>query len=216
MSLTQRELEALGRDDPLWPGQLATTLALALLFALPRSLTLGPNWLLPGAVFLMLAGLVVAAHTGRGVERRREVAIGLALFAVAASLVALGLLVDSLLNASKASANDLLLGGVLIWTTNVLLFAVVYWELDRGGPLNATPDRMRVDFLFAQMGDERFSHWTPTFGDYLYLSLTNQTAFSPTDTLPLTKQAKFLMGVQSVAAIATVGVIVAHAVNVLA
>jgi hypothetical protein len=108
---------------------------------------------------------------------------------------------------------------VIIWATNLLLFAVVYWELDRGGPRRPTAQRtpMVPDFLFPQMTDDRYASdgWSPGFVDYLYVSLTNQTAFSPTDTMPLTPRVKALMGVQGVAALVTTGVIVARAVNLL-
>jgi hypothetical protein len=102
--------------------------------------------------------------------------------------------------------------------TNVLIFALWYWELDRGGPVLRALDRgKRPDFLFPQMADDRWAPpgWMPGFVDYLYVSLTNATAFSPTDTMPLTAMAKMLMGVQAVASLVTVGLVVARAVNIL-
>jgi uncharacterized membrane protein len=214
-----RIAEELGRDDPLWPGQLATFAALLLYLALPVALTIGPRWPLPAAEVAVLAALVIATRGGREAKRRREIAIGLVLVAEIASLVALGLLANYLLEGGRARGADLIGGGIIIWTTNLLLFAVLYWELDRGGPRRPAVSRAPVapDLLFPQMTDDRYAapSWKPGFGDYLYVSLTNQTAFSPTDTMPLTPRIKALMGVQGVAALITTGVIVARAVNIL-
>jgi uncharacterized membrane protein len=212
-------VEDLRRDDPLWPGQLATLTALLLYLALPARLTIGPSWPLPAVEAAVLVALVVATHGRREATRRREIAIGLVLLAALASLVALGLLIDHLLAGGHPRGTDLISGGVLIWSTNLLVFAVLYWELDRGGPVRAAANRVPVapDFLFPQMNDDRYATagWKPGFGDYFYVSLTNQTAFSPTDTMPLTPRVKVLMGMQAVAAFVTTGVVVAHAVNIL-
>jgi hypothetical protein len=225
--LTERELgrrglhaaEDLRRDDPLWPGQLAIVAALALYLALPPRLTIGPSWPLPAAEAILLAALVIARRTGRGAGWRRELAIALVLVATVANLVALGFLAHYVIAGGHARGTDLIGGGLIIWSTNLLLFTVLYWELDRGGPLRPAHERMppAPDFLFPQMTDDRYAApgWKPGFGDYFYVSLTNQTAFSPTDTMPLTLRVKLLMGIQGVAALMTIGVIVARAVNVL-
>jgi hypothetical protein len=209
----------LRRDDPLWPGQLATFAALLLYLALPTALKIGPGWPLPLAASALLATLIVAARSGREAKRSREIAIGLVLVAALANLVSLGLLAHYLLTGGHARGADLLDGGVLIWCTSLLLFAVLFWELDRGGPQRTRAESALVmpDLLFPQMTDDRFAApaWKPGFGDYLYVSLTNQTAFSPTDTMPLTLRVKALMGVQGTAALITTGVIVARAVNIL-
>jgi uncharacterized membrane protein len=214
-----RTAEDLGRDDPLWPGQLATLIAIALYLALPARLSIGPGWPVPAAEAVVLVALVVAAPGGRAARRRRDAAVGLLLVATLVNVVSLGLLTHYLLVGGKARGSDLLDGGVIIWATNLLLFAVLYWELDRGGPLRAAAARTPVapDLLFPQMTDERYAPpaWKPRFGDYLYVSVTNQTAFSPTDTMPLTLRVKGLMAVQGVAALVTTGVIVARAVNLL-
>ena len=215
-----RAVEDLGRDDPLWPGQLATLAALLLYLALPAQLTVGPGWPLPVSELAVLAALFVATHGGRQARRRRAIAIALVLVAALANLVALGRLSDYLVRGGTVGGPDLIGGGALIWVTNVLLFAVLNWELDRGGPVpSSAGDRPPAapDFLFPQMSDDRFAPpgWKPGFGDYLYVSLTNQTAFSPTDTMPLTLRVKVLMGIQGVAALITTGVIIARAVNAL-
>jgi uncharacterized membrane protein len=121
-------------------------------------------------------------------------------------------------NGALDSAGPLLRIGGGIWLTNVIVFALWYWELDRGGPVaRACGTRSHTDFLFAQMTAPEFvdKDWEPAFIDYLYLSFTNATAFSPTDTLPLSRWAKLTMMFQSAVSLATVALVVARAVNVL-
>jgi hypothetical protein len=222
--LAEREISAakeLGRDDPLWPGQLGILAVLVLYLLLPQKLTVGPNWILPAAELVLLAALVAAALRGpRTLKRRRAFAISVLLVATVANLVAVGLLTHYLITGGRARGADLINGGTVIWCTNLVLFAVWYWELDRGGPAAPRDEQRPVlpDFLFPQMSDERYApdDWKPQFRDYLYTSLTNQTAFSPTDAMPLTPRIKLLMSIQSVASLITVGIIVARAVNILA
>jgi uncharacterized membrane protein len=209
----------LERADPLWPGQLATIVSLGLYLALPVGLTIGPNWPVPVAELALLVALVAATRAGRTAGRRRELALALVLVAVVANLTALGLLARFVVTGGQETGSNLIGGGVLIWLTNWLLFAVLYWELDRGGPVRpaSTAAPVAPDLLFPTMTDPRFAPrgWKPRFVDYLYVSLTNQTAFSPTDTMPLTTRVKLLMGVQGVAGLVTLGVVVARAVNIL-
>jgi uncharacterized membrane protein len=133
-------------------------------------------------------------------------------------LASLWLLVHYLVKGGQAGGHQLISAGVLLWVDNVLLFAIWYWLLDREGPLPHEDADVRPDFLFPDMTDEGrklYPDWSPNFFDYLFLSLTNASAFSPTDTLPLTRLARFTMGVQSVASLVTVGVVLARAVNIL-
>ena len=104
-----------------------------------------------------------------------------------------------------------------IWLTNVIVFGLWYWELDRGGPATRQQASHRQpDFLFPQMSTPGSAPgWTPAFVDYLYTSFTNATAFSPTDTMPLTVWAKLLFMVQSLASLVTVAVVISRAVNIL-
>ena len=111
-----------------------------------------------------------------------------------------------------------MLAGVEIWITNVLLFTVWYWELDRGGPLARRLEVLRApDFLFPQMTEGLLGgiDWRAGYIDYLYTSFTNATAFSPTDTMPLTPVAKLLMLGQSMASLITLGMVFARAINIL-
>ena len=218
--LAQRGIHAaedLERGDPLWPGQLATLAALVLYWLLPPKLTPGPAWPLPATEIVLLGALAAVARREGPVRRRREVAIFIVMVAILANLVALGLLTHYLLAGGDAKGADLIDGGVSIWATNLLLFSVLYWELDRGGPLATAARATMPDFLFPQMSDRKYAApgWKPGFGDYLYVSLTNQSAFSPTDTMPLTLRVKIVMGIQGTAGLVTVGIIVARAVNIL-
>jgi uncharacterized membrane protein len=134
-----------------------------------------------------------------------------------ANFIALGELLSALLNHHTAGGQSLIYASVPIWLTNVIVFGLWYWEMDRGGPaVRLRADHRQPDFLFPQMATPRSAPgWTPKFLDYLYTSFTNATAFSPTDTMPLTAAAKFLMMLQSLASLLTVALVVSRAVNIL-
>jgi uncharacterized membrane protein len=194
--------------------------AIGLQLLLPERLTIGPTWLLPALEGALLVGLFMATPHQLEYEhpRRRRVALGLTAFVSAANIFSLGALTHYLLHHSTPNARELIVAGVLIWLTNFLIFALWYWELDRGGPgKRAAGHDQAPDFLFPQMTDDRIEplEWRPQFIDYLYVSLTNATAFSPTDTMPLTPMAKSIMGVQAVVSLVTLGLIVSRAVNIL-
>lgn len=217
--LTQAERQVLAAD-PFWPAQIAVFAALVLYIALPDKLTLGPDWLLPAAEGLLLAGLVWASPRRRRPRPRpwrRHLALGLSAFVVAANSVALGLLIHFVVKGGKAGGYELVLSGAEIWATAVLIFAVVFWELDGSGPMmrahrgNTPP----WSFSFPQWVDVGWKDWRPMFVDYLYLSFTNCTAFSPTDTMPLRPSIKLLMMLQGISALITIGVIVSRAISLL-
>jgi hypothetical protein len=188
---------------------------------LPARLTIGPTWLLPSVEGLLLLGLAMASpHPQiRHSPLRRYVAISLIALVSAVNLYSLALLSHYLLHGHVNSGRELVFSGIALWGTNVLLFGLWYYELDRGGPLSRAFDgEAYPDFLFVQMSDgAQFAQpgWKPRLVDYLYTSFTNATAFSPTDTMPLSPVAKWLMSVQSLAALATVGLVIARAVNIL-
>jgi len=128
------------------------------------------------------------------------------------------LLINHLVTGNTNDPNRLLLSGGTIWLTNIIIFSLWFWDLDRGGPgARSEAVNQHPDFMFPQMGDPDYApeHWHPNFFDYLYTSFTNACAFSPTDVLPLTRWAKMLMLVQSLTSLLTVGLIIARAVNIL-
>jgi len=208
------------RGDPYWPAQLTVAVVVGLNLALPERVTVLAPWIVPSVAGILLVTLIVIAPARAAEQLRRVRRFALVLIGLVslADVVSLGRLVRYLIDGGVADAHQLILAGVVLWATNVLLFAVWYWEMDRGGPVTrfqrpeATPD-----FMFAQMENPQFAHpgWRPGFVDYLYLSLTNATAFSPTDTLPLTQTAKGVMAMQSISALLTIALVVARAVNIL-
>jgi uncharacterized membrane protein len=187
----------------------------------PDALSFGPRWLWPAIALPLLATLVAANPSRLGRESRdlREVSLGVVLVLLAANATALALLMHQLLSVDNPLAGrTLLLSAVGIWARNVLAFGIWYWEIDRGGPIRrCTEDHGPPDFLFPQMQAPAVAAgtWSPTFIDYLYVSLTNSTAFSPTDTMPLTTRVKLMMGAQALVSLATVAVVGARAVNIL-
>ncbi len=211
----------IGRHDPVWAPQLVVAAAIALDLALPDQLTIGPFWLLPGVESLLLFGLVGASPHPRLRHSllRRRIALILIGLVSAVNVYSLILLVHYLLQGHKASGRALIFSGVALWVTNVLLFGLWYWELDRGGPLARARRAATIpDFLFPNMTDEVqriMPNWMPGLIDYIYVSLTNSAAFSPTDTMPLTATAKLLMGGQALVSMLIVVLVVARAVNIL-
>jgi uncharacterized membrane protein len=211
--------QALERHDPFWAPQLVVAGAIALDLSLPEKLTLGPSWLLPSFEALLLVGLLVASPNPRMRHSplRRRFAMGLIGLVSLVNSISLVLLCHYLLRGGKAGGHALILAGLVLWVTNVLLFGLWYWELDGGGPLDRAQASSLPDFLFPQMTDPRWApaDWKATLIDYLYVSFTNASAFSPTDTMPLTHAAKWLMTGQSLTALVTIGLVVARAVNIL-
>jgi uncharacterized membrane protein len=208
------------RAEPFWPAQATVVAAIALQLLLPKRLTAGPTWLLPALEAALLIGLSIA--TPRQLERehktRRRIALGVTALVSAANITSLALLTHYLLHHGSPNGRELVISGMLIWLTNVLIFGLWYWEADRGGPgQRAAGHDGTPDFLFPQMSDDRIEpvDWRPQFFDYLYVSLTNAAAFSPTDTMPLSAAAKGMMGVQSLVSLVTIGLIVSRAVNIL-
>jgi uncharacterized membrane protein len=161
-----------------------------------------PNRLTPESTDLRLLALAVIAVVG---------------LVNTASLV---LLIRTLVHGGFSDGATLLGSAAAVWLTNVVVFGLLYWELDRGGPLGrvgARPAPAYPDLQFPQDSAPAGAppDWRPAFVDYLFVSLTSSTAFSPTDTMPLSRRAKLLMGTQALVSLLTVGLVAARAVNVL-
>jgi hypothetical protein len=207
--------------EPRGMSIVAIVLVAGAQFALPTRLAARPRYVI-FAVELALLAVLVLMNPGRiergdPLLRRLSLTLTAVLFAVnvwsGTALVA-----DLVTGHSSNSASTLLSSGGTIYLVNVIVFGLWYWELDRGGPV-ARGQGLRAypDFLFPQMtaGDLVDPNWEPTYLDYLYLSFTNVTAFSPTDTMPLTRWAKVLMMAQAALSVVLVGLVIARAVNVL-
>ena len=203
-----------------WPAAIAILAAVALQLSLPGHLAPRPRFLLPGIELLLFVFLVIGnpVRFSRDWKVLRYAAISLVAVASVATAWSAVLLVQRLVTDDKIRPLDLLLWGGAIWLTNVIVFALWFWEMDRGGPVSrACADNVHPDILFTPMTVPEMVHrdWEPGFVDYLYLSFTNATAFSPTDTLPLSRWAKLTMMAESAVSLLTVVLIVARAVNVL-
>ena len=179
-----------------------------------------PTWLLPTIGILLGVGLSVAHphRITRHSPQLRIVSIMLIAVLTLANAGSAARLINALLHGRGENATKLLLTGGAIWLTNVIVFGMWYWNLDRGGPAaRAQALKSYPDFLFPQMTTPDISppDWQPQFFDYLYLSFTNAAAFSPTDVLPLARWAKMTMMLQSVVSLGTVVLVIARAVNIL-
>jgi hypothetical protein len=213
------------------PPAAAVVVAIVIYALLPSSLLFTNRLITPVAEGLLLVALLLTNPRRMTRETRwsRWASIALAGVVILTNLGSLGILV-SLLSAKDASGNHLLVGAMQIWTTNVIGFGLLYWELDRGGPvLRRSVARSKMpdaDWRFSQdenddavievsRASSESGDWIPNFVDYLYVSLTNSSAFSPTDTMPLTSRAKMLMGIQATGALLVSLVVVAFAVGAL-
>jgi hypothetical protein len=200
---------------------LAIVAAILLQAFLPDRLTLRPSWLLPGleGVLLIAVTFFYPLRMDRPHLIGRLASIGLTAVITAGNATSAALLIVAILDGGGTNDPSVLLGsGASIYVTNIVAFALWYWELDSGGPvLRAEAVKPHPDFLFPQMTAPGLAdpNWEPQFVDYLYVSFTNATAFSPTDTMPLARWAKMMMAVQSAIALAAVALVVARAVNIL-
>ncbi len=210
-----------GAPESTWPARITVIAAIALQLSLPDRLAVGTHFLLPALEAVLVVGLVLATPRtleGRHAIRRR-LTIGLVAVVSFANAISLYLLAHNLLHHKiPENGHELIVAGLLIWLTNFMIFGLWYWEIDRGGPgQRAGGEDGPPDFLFPQMSDDAIepANWRPMFVDYLYVSLTNAAAFSPTDTMPLSHMAKMVMGLQSIISIVTIGLIISRAVNIL-
>jgi len=178
-------------------------------------------WLLLGFPAFLLTIDVSPSFGGRGLVRSRRAALLLLGLLVLGDFSALAILVAGLVTMSTQDlgGGELLLTAFAIWSTDVIVFALLFWELDGGGPVARTraPARARPDFQFPQDENPQLApkDWSPQVWDYAYLSLTNAIAFSPTDAMPLSLRAKATMGLESAISAVTVLLVAARAVNVL-
>jgi uncharacterized membrane protein len=218
------------RAEARWPA-FASLIVMLVLYALTPA-EFVPRLVLIGIAVLMFIPLIVLNphRLTRETSWSRWLSISLGLVLVLGNLVDMGSLIFDLVSGSTLGYL-ILLTALQVWVANIVAFAIVYWEMDRGGPVSrGTQPREKLgrpDFKFVQDDNadsvteirnqsSEIADWRPGFIDYLYLSLTNMTAFSPTDTMPLSSRAKMLMGLQSVCGFILLALVIARSVNILA
>jgi len=215
-----------------YPAGVAILAAIALYALLPSTLFVGPRFLVPILEIVLFVPLLIGNPRRMTRESKvlRGTAITLILVIAAANTTALALLVDELVNGSPKTGSLLLLGAAQVWLTNIIVFALAFWEIDRGGPVVRTrvrrSDLPPADFRFPQDEDHDAidevaarsaarSDWSPGYLDYFYVSITNSSAFSPTDTMPLSHRAKMLMATESVSALMLSVIVIARGVSLI-
>jgi len=220
------------RGEARLPAALAVLFAIALYALLPETLLVLPRLVIPILGVLLLVALVVINPKRLTRQTRLSRIVSLALVGLIglANAVSLVLLLRALLASEVQDGRSLLIAALQVWLTNVIVFGLAFWELDRGGPVARTQqprDQLPpADFRFSQdenddtvsevaRGSSKRSGWVPALHDYLYVSLTNSTAFSPTDTMPLTGRAKLLMGVECTSALIVSVLVIARGVGIL-
>jgi hypothetical protein len=210
------------KGEPRWPAALGIVFLIVLPLLVPERLTLGPSWVLSAAEAALLVAIIVS-DPGRIDNRSRfmrRLSLGLLGLFVLGDVAMTTLLVVDLVNGAPElnEAVPLLATGSLVWINNNVLFGLLHWELDGGGPAErAFSPRQYPDFAFPEhMTPEiRPPDWRPVFLDYLYLGLTNSLAFSPTDVMPRAHWAKAAMAMQSLLSLAVLSLVIARAVNIL-
>jgi hypothetical protein len=191
--------------------------AIGVLYALlPAKVSIGPSWLLLAVEGVFLLPLMLAMVTRRGVSPVTLRVGSMILLGIVTLTLVVG--IGHLISTLKSDVNGvaLIYTGLLLYSFNVLVSALWYWEIDGGGPeQRRQSDHQAVDFLFPQQVGGNDGNWAPHFFDYLYVAFTGATAFSPTDTMPLTHRAKFLMMVEAILALIVISFVVSRAINII-
>jgi hypothetical protein len=235
MQKAHQHLPARARD--FWLARGAVLVIVALQLGIVNDLTPGPRWLGPLFELALLVPLsVTTARTlkaarsasstlqwevvGRGRRQLRVLAVTLTGLCTLINFASLAALTGAILGGHAATGKTLLLDALNIWMTNVVVFALWFWAVDRNGPAARGISREnKSDFMFTQQmtaHGAQFKNWSPGFIDYLFLAYTTATAFSPCDTFPLTVRAKLLMMAESAISLITIVLVASRAVNILA
>lgn len=208
--------------EPRWPVALTILVVLVLVTVLPDRVRLVPGWvpfLISTLIFAAIALVPLTGGSARSLRIERWVLLLFYLIVSAGTVASLAYLTHEIINHSnELDGLQLLTSSIAVWVDNVLMFSLLYWQVDRGGPEGRLkPTTPRRDWAFPQddIAAAELAHWHPTFVDYLFLAYTTATAFSPTDALPLTPRAKLLMMLESSISLATILVVVSRAINIL-
>jgi hypothetical protein len=207
------------KTEPRWPAIIALLAVGGVYTALPSFLILGPPWLLLAVVGFLLIPTVIALRTGHH-QLNRFLGFVVSAIITLALVLSLVLLIEALPGRAEA-APALLRSAGSLWITNILVFALWYWRLDAGGPLQRDRRGAHTEgsFLFPQMtqysktAGER--HWTPKFIDYLFIAFNTSTAFSPSDTPVLSRWAKVLTMLQAMISLIIVALLASRAIGIL-
>ncbi len=205
--------------EPHWPASVALLVCAGLYFVLPNRLVVGPRWLLP--VLIVLPLIPLSARKNRHANEAHWVRV-LTLTLIAAitlaNVISMGLLVHHLLRSNVTAGRSLIYSAIAVWITNVIVYGLWFWEIDRGGPhRRSTGEMIYPDIQFPQMENPKLApdNWRPRFTDYLYTSFANGTSFAPADAMPLSLQAKSLFVAESMVSLVTIAIVAARAVNIL-
>jgi len=200
-----------------WPATIAVLLVGGLYLLISDRYSVGPPWLVLAFGVALIIPFWLARHGGRP-DLAHRLAIGVNGLLTLAVVASAALLVVRLTQ-GKTQSLELLRDAALIWVANIVTFALWYWSIDGGGPAKRHPGRhASTDFAFPQMqqnDDEVVEGWSPTFLDYLFLAFNTATAFSPTDTMVLSRPAKVLLMAQSTISLTVVAVLAARAINTI-
>jgi hypothetical protein len=201
---------------PHWNAILGLV-AIGVLYAfLPTKVSIGPSWTLLAVEVVFLLPFVLATVTRRRVSPVRLRVGSIILLVIVTLTLAVG--IGHLILTLKRDVNGigLIYSGLLLYGCNVLMFGLWYWEIDGGGPeQRRQSDHEAVDFLFPQQVGSNNGNWAPQFFDYLYVAFTGATAFSPTDTLPMSHRAKLLMMLEAILALIIISFVVSRAINLI-
>jgi hypothetical protein len=207
--------------DPIWQLQIGVIAIMVLQYLTDSSFLPYDKFIIIGLEAVVLCALAVVTSDGyHQVSRARRVLVMALITLVAViNIFSLIFLVEALLfgNMNNVDGHDLLLNGMTIYVTNIFMFALLYWEMDGGGPDHRVVSERQRDFLFPQIIHKEITNpnWLPGFMDYLYLSTTNVTNFASADTIPISHRAKLLMMIQALVSVVAVVLVAARAIGVL-
>ena len=221
--MTMKEPAQAPRLEPRWPVVLAILAMIGLLALLPGRIRLFPIWfpyVIGIAVIVPMAAVGLTAAKARWLRVERMVTLLFFVVVVVGTLANLANLINAMVHRSaEISGLQLLTSSIAVWVTNVLMFSLLYWQIDRGGPeARVNNAGTKPDWLFPQEGapaEDVPPGWRPTFVDYLFLGYSTATAFSTTDVMPLTSRAKMLMMLESTISLVTIVVVASRAINIL-
>lgn len=207
--------------EPIWHVQVAVLIAIILQLFLPDSFVFGSRYMLIVTEALLLVAMSFTTpkeRIFRSISRRINVLLLIGITSVANAYSLVEIAQQLLQHGQITRGRDLVLTTLNIFLTNVIIFALWYWEMDGGGPgQRVTSAKYDHDFLFPQNQHEDYSHpqWQPTFVDYLYVSSTNAMTFGPADTKPLSRRSKLLMLAQATISLVAIALVAARAISIL-